>query len=179
MSTDVQGIFRKNTTFDSALLEACEKDGMGWWGQWRVSRALRRLSDSERQKLEAQCTKLLTDTGLVMGDDDIVGGCYVGDWGDGTIIQILIDALPKILEFIKALLPLFFMFATLLVCCGLLAGTASAQCSGGVCRPAVLPRTVERARTVVVDKQPVRNVVIKRSVTAERKRPLVNWLRRR
>lgn len=110
MADEVQG-WRKNSTFEIALLNACEADGMGWYGQWRVSRALKRLSAADRQKLEQQCTTLATDNGIVMGTDDIVGGCYAGDWGDGTFFQMLIDNLPKILEFIKALLPLFFMFA--------------------------------------------------------------------
>jgi hypothetical protein len=179
MTDDLLTGWKRNPSLGPAILAACEEDGMGWYGQWRVARALRRLSDADWAKLERKCTALATEAGLPMGTNDIVADCYVGEWGDGTFFQMLIDSRPKILEFIKALLPLFMLFATLLLCCGLLAGTASAQCSGGVCRPAVLPRTVERARTVVVDKQPVRNVVIKRSVTAERKRPLVNWLRRR
>jgi hypothetical protein len=118
MAEDVTG-YRPNSTLSPAILAACEQDGMGWYGQWRVSRALRRLSDADMVKLEQKCTKLALDTGLPMGTEEIVAGCYVGDWGDGTFFQMLIDALPQILEFIKALLPLFMLFATILLAiCG-------------------------------------------------------------
>jgi len=130
--TDVTG-YKRNKTLSPAILAACEADGMGWYGQWRVSRALRRLSDADLLKLEQKCTAIASDTGLPMGTEDIVGGCYVGDWGDGSFFQMLIDNLPKILEFIKALLPLFMLFASIIVAFFMLTATADGQCPGGVC----------------------------------------------
>ena len=157
--TDVTG-YRPNKTLISSILAACEEDGMGWYGKWRVSRALKRLSEADLLKLEQKCTALATDTGLPMGTDDIVAGCYVGDWGDGSFFQMLIDNLPKILEFIKMLIPFFMMFASVLLVF-LLAGSASAQCPGGVCqRPLTAPvkttKSVLVKTTEVVQKATVR-----------------------
>jgi len=168
---------RRNNTLDDAIVAAAQKEGMGWLGCFRLKLALRRLSNAEHAQLEAECTKHIVAAGVPLpANVTVAGDVLVGDWGDGTILQILIDALPKILDFISKLLPLFFMFATLLVCCGLLAGTASAQCSGGSCSVPVR-KTVERARAVTVDRQPVRSVT--KRVTVQRERRLLNWLRRR
>lgn len=153
MADDVTG-YRKNKSLSPAILKACEADGMGWYGQWRVSRALKRLSDAEYLKLEQKCTELATESGLPMGSNDIVGGCYVGDWGDGTFFQMLIDNLPKILEFIKAILPFFMMFASAIIVLFALCASADAQCPGGTCqRPA---KSVVKATTTVVQKATVR-----------------------
>jgi hypothetical protein len=147
--TDVTG-YRPNKTLVTAIVAACEQDGMGWYGQWRVSRALRRMSEADLLKLEKKCTALATDTGLPMGTDDIAGGCYVGDWGDGTFFQMLIDNLPKILEFIKAILPFFAMFASAIIVFFALASTAFAQCPGGTCtRPATPVRSAVQAAATV------------------------------
>jgi hypothetical protein len=151
--TDVTG-YRPNKTLIPSILEACEQDGMGWYGKWRVSRALRRLSEADLLKLEQKCTALATEASLPMGTDDIVGGCYVGDWGDGTFFQMLIDALPKILEFIKALLPLFMLFASIIVAFFVFAATAEGQCPGGVCQRPV--QAVKKTVTKVVQKATVR-----------------------
>lgn len=157
MSDLLQG-YKRNTTLGPAILEACSQDGMGWYGQWRVARALRRLDEKQWFELEQKCTKLATESGLPMGTDDIVAGCYTGAWGDGTFFKMLIDSLPQILEFIKALLPLFMLFATVLLCCGLFAGTASAgDCASGMCR-APVRAAVSKTKTVVVEKQVARTV---------------------
>lgn len=154
--TDVTG-YRPNKTLIPAILDACEQDGMGWYGKWRVSRALRRLSEGDLLKLEQKCTALATESGLPMGSDDIVGGCYVGAWGDGTFFQMLIDNLPKILEFIKALLPLFMLFASTILVFFALCATADAQCPGGTCqRPVHATKSVLKATTKVVQKATVR-----------------------
>lgn len=153
--TDVTG-YRPNKTLIPAILEACEQDGMGWYGKWRVSRALRRMSDADLLKLEQKCTALATDTGLPMGTDDVVGGCYVGDWGDGSFFQMLIDNLPKILEFIKAILPFFMMFASAIIVF-FMATAVDAQCPGGVCaKPVQATKSVLKATTKVVQKATVR-----------------------
>lgn len=151
--SDLTG-YKPNKTLISSILAACEEDGMGWYGKWRVSRACKRLSDADLLKLEQKCTAMATESGLPMGTDDIVGGCYVGDWGDGTFFQMLIDNLPKILEFIKALLPFFMMFASAIIVFLALCATADAQCPGGTCqRPtqatkSVLKATVKKSLTV-------------------------------
>lgn len=161
--TDVTG-YKPNKTLISSILSACEEDGMGWYGKWRVSRALRKLSEADLLKLEQKCTAIATETGLPMGTDDIVGGCYVGDWGDGTFFQMLIDNLPKILEFIKALLPFFMMFASILLVFFLTAA-AEGQCPGGVCaRPGQATKSVLKAPVKVVQKATIREVRRVRSI---------------
>lgn len=156
MADDVTG-YRKNKSLSPAILKACEADGMGWYGQWRVSRALKRLSDAEYLKLEQKCTELATESGLPMGPGEIVGGCYVGEWGDGTFFKMLIDSLPQILEFIKALLPLFMLFATVLLAFVLTCGVADAQCPGGQCqRPVQATKSVLKSTTKVVQKATVK-----------------------
>ena len=153
--TDLTG-YKPNKTLISSILAACEEDGMGWYGKWRVSRALRRLSDADLLKLEQKCTAIATETGLPMGTDDIVGGCYVGDWGDGTFFQMLIDNLPKILEFIKMLLPFFAMFASIIIVF-FLATAAEGQCPGGVCqRPVQATKSVLKSTTKVAQKATVK-----------------------
>lgn len=159
--TDVTG-YRPNKTLISSILAACEEDGMGWYGKWRVSRALKRLSEADLLKLEQKCTALATDTGLPMGTDDIVAGCYVGDWGDGSFFQMLIDNLPKILEFIKLLIPFFMMFASAIIVFFALASTADAQCPGGVCR-----KPLQATKSVLVKSTEVTKQVVQKTATVK------------
>lgn len=108
MSEVVEGIFRKNGSLDSTLIEALRKEGVGMADRLLLRWQLNRMSADERKKLEQEMTTLVVESGIPMPvNASIVGGVIVGSWAD--FLQMFLDNLPKILEIISKFLPLFFM----------------------------------------------------------------------
>lgn len=108
MADVVEGIFRKNGSLDSTLIEALRKEGVGIADRVLFRWQLNRMSAEDRKKLEQEMTKLVVESGVPMPvNATIVGGVIVGSWSD--FLQMLIDNLPKILEILAKFLPLFFL----------------------------------------------------------------------
>lgn len=108
MADVVEGIFRKNGSLDSTLIEALRKEGVGIADRVLFRWQLNRMSAEDRKKLEQEMTKLVVESGVPMPvNATIVGGVIVGSWAD--FLQMLIDNLPKILEILAKFLPLFFV----------------------------------------------------------------------
>jgi hypothetical protein len=108
MAEMVEGLFRKNDSLDSALVAALRRKGVGPWDRIRFRAALADLTDEERKQMEVGVTKIVVESGakLPVGAQ-IVGGVLVSSWLE--VLQLLINALPKILEFLAQLLPLFLL----------------------------------------------------------------------
>ena len=108
MAEVVEGIFRKNGSLDSTLLEALRKEGVGLADRLLLRWQLNRMSAADRKALEQEMTKLVVESGVPMPvNATIVGGVIVGSWAD--FLKMLIENLPKILEIISKFLPLFFL----------------------------------------------------------------------
>lgn len=105
---EVEGIFRKNGSLDSTLVEVLRKEGHGLADRLLFRWQLNRLPAEDRKKLEQAMTKLVVESGVPMPvNATIVGGVVVGSWTD--FLQMLLDNLPKIIEIISKFLPLFFL----------------------------------------------------------------------
>ena len=74
--------------------------------RWRVKRVLRRRDLSEI--LEEHCVEIGLACGAILPGDVNDDGLLVKDWQ--SFMQMLIDNLPAILEFISGLLAIFAMF---------------------------------------------------------------------
>lgn len=108
MADTFEGIFRKNSTLDGALVEAFRKEGVGLGDRLLFRWQFNRLATEDRKKIEQELTKVVVESGVPMPvNASIVGGVLVGSWAD--FLQVLIDNLPKILEMLAKFLPLFFV----------------------------------------------------------------------
>jgi hypothetical protein len=108
MAEVVEGIFRKNGSLDSTLIEALRKEGVGLADRMLFRWQLNRMSAEDRKKLEQEMTKLVVESGVPMPvNATIVGGVIVGSWSD--FLALLLEKLPQIIEIISKFLPLFFL----------------------------------------------------------------------
>lgn len=114
MSEITEGIFRKNKTLVGALCKALEDQDVGLLDRIIFRCRFNRLSDDDQKKIEVEITNICRAAGAVFPVSAIVGGIYTGNWMD--FFQMLIDNLPKILDFISKLLPLFFLELIILLC---------------------------------------------------------------
>lgn len=103
----VEGVFRKNKSLVNALVSALQDQGVGLLDRIRFRIQYNMLSDDDQQKIEREVTDICVKAGAVFPVAAIVGGVFTGNWME--FIQMLIDNLPKILDFISKLLPLFFL----------------------------------------------------------------------
>jgi len=95
-------------TFEQALWQAIQDypTRVRWIDRWRVRRAMRR--PEWRLDVEAEAVQIGVAAGAILpGNVDPKTGALVGDWQ--SFIQMLIDNLPAILEFIAGLFAIFAM----------------------------------------------------------------------
>lgn len=103
MSVEVEAV-KRNATLDDALVAACECEGLNWFKCFRLRLALRRCSDADHRAIEQECTRMLVESGVMIPvGAQVVDGVLVGNWKD--FIEMLIDRLPEILDFLMKLLP--------------------------------------------------------------------------
>ena len=104
----VEGLFRANTSLDNALGVCLREDGVGLLDRVRFNWHLRRMEPADRKDLEKFCTSVVVTAGVPLPvGATIVGGVLVGTWLE--FWQLLLDNLPKILEFIMTILSIFFI----------------------------------------------------------------------
>lgn len=163
--------WRQNKTLFPAIFEAARKADAPLRTRMRMRTLFAFASDDDLRELEKELTVEATKAGVIKPTgDNVVEGCYVGEWGDGHILQWIIDNWDSILKMILSIIALFQVAPTigvLIFCAALLLGsTASAQCAGGVCqvpeRAAIIRhREVTVERTIVADRvvQPVRRLI--------------------
>ena len=96
-------------TFDKALIHAYRQGGVSWRDRIRLRYVLRRtrccddFDISPRVALAQDITAMAVASGALPKEGaSIVQGVYTDDWYD--IIQLLLDNLEKILEFVMTIL---------------------------------------------------------------------------
>lgn len=107
MAQMVEGLFRRNDTLDNAMGIAMRRHGVGLIDRIRFRIAFNGLSDEDRLAAETGITKILVESGRLPVGAKVENGVVVSSFLD--ILQLLIDSLPKILEFLAKLLPLFVL----------------------------------------------------------------------
>jgi hypothetical protein len=170
-----------NKTLSSTVFEAARKSRVGIAKRMYLRTCFMFASADKLKELEQELTTELVLAGVLPPEGvQVVDGCFVGNWQD--FLQWIIDHWDDILRIIMTIIGLFaapamlgsFLMIILWIAA---AGSVEAQCVGSVCRPPA--RVLERTKAVVVDRAPVRSVLVKRTVVGGRPHAVARWLLRR